>query len=127
MTILAIHSDKAPAPNGHYRQAVVHAGVAYLSMQLPWDPEHQVIADGVDAQADQLIRNCRAVLAAAGSGLDLVLSATVYLSDIADWPRVDRAFSNHFGEHRPARAVVAVHALHLGAQIGMQMIAAVAR
>jgi 2-iminobutanoate/2-iminopropanoate deaminase len=122
---LEIQTDLAPVPNGHYSQAVAHNGVLYLSIQLPLDPVTKELPDGIEAQVAQVLNNCEAILAAGGSALALVLSATVYLTDDADWPAVDAEFSRRFGTTRPARGVVFVPSLRLGASVAMLMIAAI--
>ncbi len=120
-----IFSPDAPAPNGHYSQAVVANGLVFLAAQLPLsaDPDEPLSAD-LAAQTRQVVTNCRNILDAAGSGLGHVVSATVYLTDIEGWPVVNSVLAEAFGSHRPARAVAGVAALHLGAMIAIQMTAA---
>jgi 2-iminobutanoate/2-iminopropanoate deaminase len=122
-----ISTDKAPTPAGHYSQGVVHAGVAYVAGQLPLDPQTgTLVGEGdIDAQTERTLHNVRAVLEAAGSGLDRVLSMTVYVTDIGLWPQVNAAYARVLGEHRPARAVVPVPALRKGCLIEIQAVAAV--
>lgn len=125
--IARVETTAAPAPAGHYAQAVVHAGIAYLAGQLPvgLDPAAPD-AQSIEAQARQVLRNIDAVLAACGSDRARVLRATVYVVDIALWPRVNAVYAEFFGEHRPARTVVPVPALHHGFLIEMDVVAAVA-
>ena len=118
----SVRTSQAPRPNGHYSQAVVYQGQVFLSMQLPLSPEDGSLSEGLEAQVERVISNCNAILIAAGSGLSQVLSVTIYLAEVADWNHVDALFARRFGEHRPARGVVPVSALHLGAKVGMQMI-----
>lgn len=113
----------APPANGHYSQAIEEAGVIYLSMQLPINPNLGTMADNLEDQARQLFLNCNHILHAAQSSLQSVVSATVYLADINDWGRVNELFADAFGAHKPARGMVCVPSLHLGAKIGIQMIA----
>jgi 2-iminobutanoate/2-iminopropanoate deaminase len=120
-----VETRNAPAPNGHYSQAVVANGLVFLSAQLPIDPRSQQLATGLEAQVHQVIANCRAILQASGSGLDHVLSASIYLTDITAWPLVDAIWTEAFEDHRPARGVFGVDALHLGASIAIQMSAIV--
>jgi len=119
-----IHTSNAPEPAGHYSQAVVYGGLVYVSGQLPVDPRTGEKRVGtIEEQAEQVLRNLRAILVAAGSDLDRVLKTTVYISDIGLWARVNAVYARHFGDHRPARAVVPVKELHYGFQIEIEAVA----
>jgi len=119
-----ISTPKAPAPAGHYSQAIVHDGLVYVSGQLPINPATgEKITGSIEQQTEQVIKNVAAILEAAGSGLNQVLKTTVYLSDITLWDRVNRVYATLFGTHRPARAVVPTRSLHFGFQIEMEAIA----
>jgi 2-iminobutanoate/2-iminopropanoate deaminase len=121
-----IFTPHAPQPAGHYSQAIVHGNLVYVSGQLPIDPHNEEQRVGsIEEQTEQVLTNLAAVLRAANSGLDLVLKATVYVSDIALWGRVNQVYSRFFGKHRPARAVVPTRELHYGFQIEVEAIAAV--
>jgi 2-iminobutanoate/2-iminopropanoate deaminase len=120
----SIFTQHAPAPAGHYAQAIVHGGFAFVAGQLPIVPgssEHRV--GTIEEQTEQTLRNVGAVLDAAGSSLAQVVQATIYVSDMALWSRVNAAYANVMGDHRPARAVVPVGPLHYGYQIEIQVIA----
>jgi 2-iminobutanoate/2-iminopropanoate deaminase len=124
----AIHTANAPTPAGHYSQAIEHGGLVFVAGQLPIDPADRERAPGdVDEQTEQVLRNVEAILVAAGSGLDRLLSVTIYVTDIAFWPRVNAVYARVLGEHRPARAVVPVPTLHHGYAIEVQAIAAAGR
>lgn len=115
----------APAARGHYSQAVVHAGLVYVAGQLPIDPaDPQRRLEGFEEQARRVIDNVAAILAEAGSGLDHVLRATVYIADVAHWPAFNAIYAERFGAHRPARTVVPVAGLHYGYLVEMDAIAA---
>ena len=121
-----ISTDAAPAARGHYSQAIVHAGIAYVAGQLPivpGEPERK-LAD-FDAQARQVIANVIAIVEAAGSSRSLILRTTVYIADIAHWPAFNAAYAEMLGGHRPARTVVPVAHLHYGYLVEMDAIAAV--
>ena len=120
-----IHTPDAPAPAGHYSQAVVHGGLIYVSGQLPVDPARTEQAVGpIEEQTEQALRNVGAILEAAGSGLDRVVQMTIYVSDVSLWGRVNAVYAGVMGNHRPARAVVPTNELHYGYQIEIQAIAA---
>ena len=121
-----ISTPNAPAPAGHYAQAIVHEGVVYVAGQLPIDPRTgEKRVGSIEEQAERALSNVRAILEAAGSGLDRVLKTTVYISDISLWSRVNAVYARVFGGHRPARAVVPTRELHYGFQIEIEVIAAV--
>lgn len=120
-----ISTPTAPVARGHYSQAVVHEGLVYVAGQLPIDPARpEAKLEEFDAQARQVIANVAAILEASGSSLSDVLKATVYIADIAHWPRFNAIYAEAFGPHRPARTVVPVAGLHYGYLVEMDVIAA---
>lgn len=120
----AVHSDQAPAAVGPYSQAVSHAGMLYLSGQIGLLPEEsKLVDDSLAGQAGQVMHNLSAVLAAGGSSLKDIIKVTIYLTDMADFPELNKLYAGWLGEHRPARATVAVAALPLGARVEMDVIA----
>lgn len=122
-----IQSPDAPAPVGPYSQAVIHAGVAYLSGQVPLDPASgRLVGDTIEEQTRRVLTNLAAVLAAAGSSWSQVLRVTVYLADIADFAAFNRVYADTLGGARPARSTFQVAALPFGARIEIDAIAAVA-
>ena len=121
-----ISTEAAPAARGHYSQALVHDGVIYVAGQLPIvaeAPERRLAT--FEEQAERVIDNVAAILAAAGSGLDLVLKSTVYITDVAHWPAFNAIYARRFGAHKPARTVVPVAGLHYGYLVEMDVIAAI--
>lgn len=121
-----ITTPDAPAAAGHYAQAIVSHGVAYVAGQLPIDPaDPQRRLEGFEAQARQVIANVLAIVAAAGGGPETLLRTTVYVADIAHWPAFNRIYAEMLGAHRPARTVVPVPELHYGYLVEMDAIAAV--
>lgn len=120
-----IFTENAPAPAGHYSQALLHNGLIFVSGQLPLDPlTLQVPEGGIAPQARQVIANIKAILEGAGSGLDKVLKSTIYIPDSSYWPDINRIYAECFGDHRPARAVIPCGDLHYGVLIEMEVIAA---
>ncbi len=120
-----ISTPEAPTPAGHYSQAVVHGGLVYVSGQLPLDPATgKLVGPGdIEVQTTRVFRNIEAILRAAGSRLDRVLSLTVYVTDCALWGPVNGVCERMFGPHRPARAVVPVPELRHGCLIEVQAVA----
>jgi 2-iminobutanoate/2-iminopropanoate deaminase len=121
-----VKSDAAPAAIGPYSQAVVHEGLCWASGQVGLDPASgNLVGADVAMQARQALANLRAVLAAAGTDLQHVLRATVYLRDMADFATVNHEYATAFGEWRPARATVAVAGLPRDARVEIDCVAAI--
>ena len=122
----SVSTPNAPTPAGHYSQAIVNNGAVYVAGQLPIVPgqkEHTV--GSIEEQTVQVFANIAAILRAAGSDLSRLLQVTVYISDMDLWGRFNTSYAKLMGDHRPARAVVPVNALHYGYHIEVQVIAAV--
>ncbi|HEX8119586.1 MAG TPA: Rid family detoxifying hydrolase [Pyrinomonadaceae bacterium] len=125
MDITHVHTDDAPAPGGHYSQAVVYNGLVFVSGQLAIDPRTgEKRLGSVEEQTEQALRNVEEILKAAGSDLSRVLKMTVYVSDIELWGKVNETYARVMGAHRPARAVVPTRELHYGFLIEIEAVAA---
>ncbi|QMW02115.1 RidA family protein [Spirosoma foliorum] len=121
-----IQTPNAPVPGGHYSQAVVHNGLAYLSGILPITPAGQKLTGTTVAkQTEQILANLDAILQASGSKREHVIKVTVYIADIEAWGTVNQLYAQFFGEHRPARSVVPCSTLHYGFGIELEAIAIV--
>lgn len=121
----SVSTSEAPTPAGHYSQAIVHDGCVYVAGQLPIVPGQKESQVGtIEEQTAQVFANIAAVLRAAGSDLSRTLQVTVYISDMELWGRFNTAYAKLMGDHRPARAVVPVNALHYGYHVEVQVIAA---
>jgi reactive intermediate/imine deaminase len=120
-----IRTEAAPAPVGPYSQAIRSGGLVFASGQIPLDPATGKIVGGeIEDETRQVLANLRAVLEAAGSGLDQVVKATVYLTDLALFPRVNAIYAEAFAvDPAPARVTVEVAGLPLGAQVEIDAIA----
>jgi 2-iminobutanoate/2-iminopropanoate deaminase len=121
-----VSSLGAPTARGHYSQAVVHGGIVYVAGQLPivpGEPEKRLVS--FEDQALRVIDNVAAILAEAGSGLDLILKSTVYIADLEQWAAFNAIYAEKLGGHKPARTVVPVSGLHYGYLVEMDAIAAV--
>ncbi len=120
-----IHTENAPAPAGHYSQAVVHNGLVYVAGQLPITPDKVKHADApIEAQARIVLANLQAILEAAGTDKSRLVQVTVYITDLENWAAVNTVYAEFMGDHRPARAIVPVKELHYGLQIEIQAVAA---
>eukprot|EP01063_Lacrimia_lanifica_P014762 TRINITY_DN2130_c0_g1_i1.p1 TRINITY_DN2130_c0_g1~~TRINITY_DN2130_c0_g1_i1.p1 ORF type:complete len:385 (+),score=168.69 TRINITY_DN2130_c0_g1_i1:67-1221(+) len=111
MAKAVVHTADAPAAIGPYCQAVRYGGMVYASGCIGLHPQTMQLADGLEAQTDQALRNLKAVLTAAGSGLEWVVKATVFVADMGDFARCNAVFTKYFGNHKPARSCVAAKAL----------------
>ena len=120
-----VRTDAAPAPVGPYSQAIRSGEFVFASGQIPLDPVTGEIVEGeIEDETRQVLRNLEAVLEAAGSGLDRVIKATVYLTDLSLFPRVNAIYAEAFDvDPAPARVTVGVAALPLGAAIEIDAIA----
>jgi len=118
-----VHTAAAPAAIGPYSQAIVCRGLAYVSGQLGIDPQTGVIPENFSAQAKQALANLKAVVEAAGSSMDHVLSVDVFLLDMTKFGTFNEIYASFFAEHRPARAVVAVRGLPREAQVEIRCVA----
>jgi 2-iminobutanoate/2-iminopropanoate deaminase len=120
-----ITTSGAPKPAGHYSQAIIHNGVVYVAGQLPLNPATgEVVGANAEAQTEQTLRNVEAILKAAGSGLDRLLSVTIYVTGRMHWGPVNQACARVLGEHTPARAIIPVPELKPGCLVEIQAIAA---
>jgi 2-iminobutanoate/2-iminopropanoate deaminase len=119
----AIYTGAAPKP-GAYSQAIRWGDLVFVAGQTSEDPETGApVRDSVAGQTERILRNIGAILEAAGSSLDLVLRADVYLSSLAHKPELDRVFRRVFASQPPARNTVAVAALDDGLDVEIEVIA----
>lgn len=124
----AIDSKDAPAAIGPYSQGVIAGQLLFLSGQIPLDPTTGAIVDGdIVAQTERAMKNLGAVLAAAGCSFDDVVRCTIYVVDMADYPKVNEVYGRFLGKPYPARSTVQVSALPRGARVEVDAIAALPR
>jgi len=112
-----IATADAPAAIGPYSQAVQSGNTVYLSGQIGLDPATMQMAEGIDAQTARVFDNLKAVAAAAGGALADAVKVNIYLTDLANFARVNDAMASHFSQPYPARATVQVAALPRGALV----------
>jgi len=119
-----VTSKAAPSAIGPYSQAIIENGLVYTSGQIPLVPETGEMVDGgIGEQAEQVISNLKAVLAAAGSDLAHVIKTTCFLTDMGNFSAFNAVYAEHF-TGKPARSCVAVVALPKGALVEIEAIAA---
>ena len=123
-TLNVIHTPDAPAAIGPYSQAIAVNGLVYTSGQIAIDPATGGIdAQGIEAQTEQVIRNLKAVLEAAGSDLTRVVKTTCFLQRMSDFGAFNAVYEKHF-TGKPARSCVEVSALPKGALVEIEAVAA---
>lgn len=119
-----IETPHAPAAIGPYSQAVVSDGWIFCSGQIPLDPATMELVGGdVGAQTEQVLRNLKAVLEAAGGSLSSVVKTTVFLSDMGHFAAMNEVYARYFTDRRPARAAVAVRTLPKNVDVEIECIA----
>jgi 2-iminobutanoate/2-iminopropanoate deaminase len=119
-----LSTDTAPAAIGPYSQAVEVNGLLFCSGQIALDPATgELVAGGVAAETEQVMANIAALLAAAGTGFDNVVKATIFLADMGDFGLVNEVYGRRFANHKPARSTVAVGNLPRGALVEIEVIA----
>lgn len=107
-----VATREAPAAVGPYSQAVRSGNMVFLAGQLPIDPKTNQTRNGpIEEQAAQVLDNLKAVLAADGMSMDNVVSTTVYVKNLDDFPRLNAVYGKYFTDKPPARATVQVERL----------------
>ena len=126
MKAKVISTKKAPAAVGPYSQAIGANGLVFVSGQLGIDPATGKLVEGdIEVQAERVLQNIRAVLAEAGTSLAKVVKATVFLVDLADFPRMNAVYARHFtSDPKPARSTIQVAKLPAGSSIEIEVVAA---
>jgi 2-iminobutanoate/2-iminopropanoate deaminase len=121
-----VHTVHAPAAIGPYSQAVIANGFVFTAGQIALDPTTgEIVAGDVVAQAERVCANLAAVLAEAGASFATVVKSTVFLQDMADFPRVNEVYARAFGDARPARSTVAVAGLPRNVLVEIEVVAVV--
>lgn len=124
MTVQTVSTDKAPAAIGPYSQATIAGGFLFTAGQIPLDPKSMEIVTGdVVPQSKQVMANLAEVLAKAGATWKDVVKTTVFLQDMADFPRFNEVYAAALGDARPARSTVQVAALPRGVSVEVELIA----
>jgi reactive intermediate/imine deaminase len=119
-----ILTEAAPAPAGHYSQAMRSGDDLYISGQLPIRADKAPLTDmGFETQARQALANMLAILEAAGGQPDDLCRVTAYIVGVENWPEFNRIYGDMLGDARPARTVVPVPQLHYGFLVEVDAIA----
>ena len=119
-----ISAPDAPAAIGPYSHAVTAGHLVFSSGQIPLDPKTgKLVADDIETQTRQVLANVAAVLTAAGVTPQQVVKSTVFLKDMADFPKMNALYEAAFAPHKPARSTVQVAKLPLDARVEIEVIA----
>lgn len=118
-----ITTTGAPAAIGPYVHAIRLGDLLFTSGQIPLTLAG-TMSEGIEAQTEQVFDNLTAVLAEAGTSLDRVVKATVFVTDLGDFAKLNAIYEKRFGSHKPARSTVQVAALPRGASVEIELIVA---
>ena len=120
MSKSVISTDQAPAAIGTYSQAIRTGNTVYLSGQIPLDPVSMTMVEGdFEAEAVQVFENLKAVCEAAGGSLQDIAKLNIFLTDLANFAKVNEIMARYFAQPYPARAAIGVASLPRGAQVEM--------
>ena len=118
-----IQTPNAPAAIGTYSQAVKVGNHVYVSGQIPLDPQTmEMVSAHIEEQIHQVFRNLGAVIQAAGGDFSQVVKLNVYLTDLSNFPFINKIMAEYISEPYPARAAVEVSALPKGAQVEIEAV-----
>lgn len=124
MNLNFISTNEAPAAVGPYSQGIKAANLIFTSGQLPMDPKTGEIIDGdIQEMTTQCLVNVEAILKEAGAGVKNIIKVNIYVTNIEDFSRINEAYANFFGDHKPARSLVEVSNLPKGGEIEIEVIA----
>ena len=119
-----IKTEAAPPAIGPYSQAIAANGLIFAAGQLPLDPRTaQAVPGDVRVQTKRVLENLKAVLEAAGSSMDMVVKATVFLRDLNDFGAMNEIYGQYFPENPPARSTVQVVRLARDAAVEIEVVA----
>jgi 2-iminobutanoate/2-iminopropanoate deaminase len=125
MTREAVSTDQAPPAIGPYSQAIIANGLVFCSGTAGIDPATGAVADGIEAQTEQALRNLAAVLTAAGSSMDNLVKTTIFYADVADFATINEIYARHLPDPAPARSAPGNVELPRGLLISIEAIATV--
>jgi 2-iminobutanoate/2-iminopropanoate deaminase len=120
-----VSTSQAPKPIGPYSQGVIAGGLLFVSGQIPIDPAtNEMVGGDIEAQTEQVLKNLLAILKEASLGPENVVKTTVFLKDLADFPRMNEVYARYLGKEPPARSTIQAAALPKGVAVEIDLIAA---
>ena len=120
-----LNTSNAPEALGPYSHAVEINGLVYTSGQIPLNVDGEIVSEDVQAQTKQVLENVKAVLEEAGSDLESVVKATIFISNMDDFQQINEVYGSYFSDHQPARSCVEVARLPKNVKVEIEVISQV--
>ncbi|WP_192943084.1 RidA family protein [Staphylococcus cohnii] len=120
-----VNTSKAPEALGPYSHATVINGLVFTSGQIPLNLDGEIVSDDVKAQTKQVLENVKVVLNEAGSNIDSVIKATIFIADMNEFQNINEVYGEYFAELQPARSCVEVARLPKDVKVEIEVIAEV--
>ena len=117
-----INTNKAPEALGPYSHAMVVNNLVFTSGQIPLDTEGNIVSSDVKEQTKQVLENLSVVLEEAGSDLNSVVKATIFISDMNEFQQINEVYGSYFNEHQPARSCVEVPRLPKDVKVEIEVV-----
>ncbi len=123
MSLKPIYTKNAPEALGPYSQAMIVNDLIFTSGQLPINPASGELVDDIEAGTKQSLENIKAILETAGSSMDKIVKVNIFITDMNDFPKINKVYEKYFTEHKPARSCVEVSRLPKDGKIEIEAIA----
>lgn len=117
-----INTNKAPEALGPYSHAMVVNNLVFTSGQIPLDTEGNIVSSDVKEQTKQVLENLSVVLEEAGSDLNSVVKATIFISDMNEFQQINEVYGSYFNEHQPTRSCVEVSRLPKDVKVEIELV-----
>ncbi|HDG4032856.1 TPA: RidA family protein [Staphylococcus aureus] len=117
-----INTTRLPEALGPYSHATVVNGMVYTSGQIPLNIDGHIVSVDVQAQTKQVLENLKVVLEEAGSDLNSVAKATIFIKDMNDFQKINEVYGQYFNEHKPARSCVEVARLPKDVKVEIELV-----
>lgn len=117
-----VETDEAPKATGPFSQAIISGNLVFTSGQVYLTPEGKLLEGTIEEQTHQVMKNLKEILKTAGVAFSDVVKTTIYVTDMANYGKINEVYGSYFSEPFPARETVCVRALPLGAKLEISMI-----
>ena len=117
-----VDTNKVPEAVGPYSHATVVNDLVFTSGQIPLTLDGNIVSDDVQEQTKQVLENLTVVLQEAGSDLDSVVKATIFISDMNNFQKINEIYGDYFGKYQPARSCVEVARLPKDVKVEIELI-----